>query len=1078
MRFGVIAALLVSISAAQIVDTARISGTVRDASGARIALAKISVRSETTEAAVAILSSNDGSYVSPPLPPGDYEVRMEASGFSPLVRHIRLEVAQRAPLDAVLSVGAASETLEVRAVSPLLEAESSTLSNERSETAVKNLPLNGRNFAELMGLTAGVVDVNTQLTGLLPLASSRGETNYSVNGLRAGENHFLVDGIGNNINHGVLGIVIYPPIDAVQEFRMETSVADARFGYGAATVNLVFKSGSSRYHGDGFEFLRNSDLDARNFFDKLKPVFRMNQFGGTLGGPVGAGKDPKTFFFADYEGTRTNQSLTYLSTVPTEAMRRGEFSQVPQRIYDPTSQTPLADGGFSRAPFADNIVPAGLIDRVGQNLVRLYPLPNLPGIVNNYLYQPSRTVTSDEGDFRLDRRFSNFDSGFLRVSAARDDLFQPGSLPSPAAGGLLSGPLSQPSYQAVVSETHTFTPNSVNIARFGFSRIAILGTDINQDQPYAQQVGIPNSNIMGDKSTYGLPLITVTGATALGTQGGLPATSVTNNYQFDEDLSLVRGRHTVQIGGDLTRLQYNVAQTAIRRGSLSFTTAYSQNPASSAGTGLGLADLLLGKPSSGGLQFLDGTRGLRRSDISGYVQDDYKVNDRLVLNLGIRYENYLGFPWTETHDRIYNFDPPGSVVRGGTNSVPRSGVAARNLNFMPRAGLAMRAGSKTVIRAAYGIFYSGPRLLFLVHTATNPPELISTGFTNDQFDFAGAIPASAGFSRPAAGAVLGSALFAFDPNAHVPYIQQWNGSVQHQLTSSTLLSAAYAGTAGVHLLGVFNLNQPVPGLSGTPLAQRRPYPLFQNIMEVADIETSRYHALQLTAEQRLTHGLSFNASYTFSHGLDYCSDNAVPATIPIMDTYNRRLDYGNADFDIRHRLVASATYALPFKASGLGGYVVRGWQLNGILSLSTGIPFTVQSATNTLNIGMGSRASYTGTGDGSLPAVQQNMNRWFDVAAFSAPPPLQFGDVGRNTLAGPGTRQLDFSVFKSFFFAERTSPTLQFRAEGFNLTNTPQFNNPLATIGAPGAGAITSAGSPYTFQRLSREVQLAVKVYF
>jgi outer membrane receptor protein involved in Fe transport len=287
--------------------------------------------------------------------------------------------------------------------------------------------------------------------------------------------------------------------------------------------------------------------------------------------------------------------------------------------------------------------PAASGDAVGLNLIHLYPPPNLPGIANNYLYQPSRTVTSDEGDFRLDR----------------------------------------------------LTPNTVNIARFGWSRVPILGNDINQSQPYAQQLGIPNSNIPGDPNTYGLPLITVTGAAALGTQGGLPLTAITNNYQFEENLSLVRGRHTIQIDGDFTRLQYNVSQTSIRRGAMSFSTVYSQNPASSGGTGLGLADLLLGKPVSGGLQVIDGTRGLRRSDISAYFQDDYKINGRLTFNLGLRYENYIGYPWTEVHNRIYNFAPLSGVVEGGANGVTPSGVAGHNFNFMPRLGLAYRAGSKT-----------------------------------------------------------------------------------------------------------------------------------------------------------------------------------------------------------------------------------------------------------------------------------------------------------------------------------------------------------------------------------------------
>ena len=283
------------------------------------------------------------------------------------------------------------------------------------------------------------------------------------------------------------------------------------------------------------------------------------------------------------------------------------------------------------------------------------------------------------------------------------------------------------------------------------------------------------------------------------------------------------------------------------------------------------------------------------------------------------------------------------------------------------------------------------------------------------------------------------------------------------------------GTAGTHLQGTININQPVPG--STPIGLRRPFPLFQNILEIADIETSRYNALQLTAEQRVAHGLSFNASYTWSHALDYASANVVPDTTPFMDAYNRRLDYANADFDIRHRLVASATYLLPIKGSRILNHAIRGWQVNGILNMYTGLPFTVLSATNTLNIAGRSRASYVGNGDGALSAGARSLQQWFDVSAFSAPAILHFGDVGRNTLCGPGTIQLDFSVFKNFALNRVSARHVQIRAEAFNITNRPQFNSPLSTTGAPGAGAITSAGSPNTFQRMSREVQLAIKLY-
>ncbi|MBV9265164.1 MAG: TonB-dependent receptor, partial [Acidobacteriaceae bacterium] len=475
-------------------------------------------------------------------------------------------------------------------------------------------------------------------------------------------------------------------------------------------------------------------------------------------------------------------------------------------------------------------------------------------------------------------------------------------------------------------------------------------------------------------------------------------------------------------------------------------------------------------------QVMEGTRGLRRTDLGFYIQDDYKLSSNLTINVGLRYENYLGYPWTEVDNRMYSFLPSGNVVQAGSSGVPRSGVSGRDLNLMPRVGLAYRISTQTVVRAAYGIFYSAPQIGFGYNIAANPPELISTAFTNSQFDFTDAIPASAGFSRPAQGSVLGSTLYAVNPNEHMPYTQQWNFGLQHQLTPHTLITASYVGTAATHLQGIIDVNQPVAGL--TPIAKRRPYPEYQDIYEVANVDTSRYHALQVGAEQRLSHGLSLNMSYTWSHALDYASFDSTSGGTPVMDTYNRRLDYGNSDYDIRHRFVASTTYLLPFKATGPLRYAIEGWQINAILNLYTGLPFTVQSATNTLNNGSSSRAELIGPGDGSLPSEQRTLQHWFNTAAFSAPPALQFGDAGRNTLRGPGTKELDLSAFKNFYFSSEKTTNLQLRAEAFNVTNTPQFNNPISTVGAPGVGAITSAGSPYTLQRLSREVQLAVKLYF
>ncbi|MGD0617123.1 MAG: carboxypeptidase regulatory-like domain-containing protein [Bryobacteraceae bacterium] len=1075
--FALIVVFGAAVCFAQIVDSGRISGTVQDSSGGVIANAGVLLQNDATGLTDKAVTNGEGLFVSQPLPPAEYSVVVAQSGFARVVQHVHLEVGQRASITLVLTPGKASETVNVEANAPLLGTETSTLSNLRTETAVQNLPLDGRNFAELVDLSAGVVPAQSQAPSVA-LSAVRGETSYSVNGLRPEENNYLLDGISDSENHNGLGIVLFPPLDAVEEFREETSVADARYGRGGGgTINLVFKSGTDQFHGDLFEFLRNSDLDAKNFFDKQKPPFKMNQFGGTFGGPLLGRHNPKTFFFVDYQGTRMDQGLTYISTVPTAAERQGNFSALPQQIYNPLTTVQAPNGTYSRAPFAGNIIPSGLISQVGQNLINLYPLPNLPGFANNYLYQPTRTLDEDEVDGRVDHRFSDKDGSFLRYSHARDNIFQPGPLPAPAVGGAISGLSREPSDQAVLTENHIFSATAINTARVGWSRVDIDSTDANAGQTLATQVGIPGSNVPGNPLTDGLPMIPVTGAATLGSYGNLPATIVSNNYQVDDSVSLIRGRHTFTFGVESQRRQYNLFQTANLRGTMSFTTAYSSDPAIATGTGLGLADLLLGTPISGSLQYLDGTRGLRQTELAGYAQDDFKVTAKLTLNIGVRYENYLGWPWTEVGNRAYNFVPAngGTVAQVGTDGIPSSGVYDNKLDFMPRVGFAYQVLPKTVFRVAYGIFYSAPQTAFASGITANPPELISTAFVNNQYNFTGAQPASAGFSHPAVGTVLGSALYYIDPHSKLPYTQQWNSTIQHQLTSSTLLTVAYVGTVGTHLQAQDNINQPVPGT--TPIAQRRPFPLYQTITSIEDVDKSNYQALQVTAERRFAKNLSFNLAYTYSHALDSASLNPSSGGALFMDSYDHQLDYGNADYNIPNRFVGSATYALPFRASGLARYLVQGWQLNGILSLYGGIPFSVQSATNTLNTGGTSRAELIGPGNGSLPASQRTTQEWFDVAAFSGPPLLQYGDVGRNTLYGPGTKQLDFSTFKSFAFNEGKQ-SLQFRAEAFNLLNTPQLNNPSATIGAAGAGTIISAGSPFTFQRLSREVQFALKLYF
>ena len=1055
------------------VDTGIITGTVQDKSGAVVPDAKVTISNTGTGQTQHLTANSNGLYVSLPLYAGEYDVEVEATGFQKTVQRGRLSVAQRLAVDFTLELGALTQVVNVRSAATRLETETSTLSSLQTETAIRNLPLNGPNFAQLMGLAPGVTPAQTQagIGGSVPITMKRGITAYAVNGLRLEYNAYLVDGILNNENHNGFGILIFPPIDAVEEFRQETSVADARFGRGGGgTVNLIYKSGTRHFHGDVFEFLRNDALDARNFFDQGKPEFRRNQFGGTLGGPLVPGSSPATFFFFDYQGVRERRGQTFINTVPTLEAHNGDFSAYPQKIFNPLTQTSLPGGGFQRQPFGGNIIPSDFFDPVGQKLLNLYPMPNLPGIANNFVFGAVRTVTENDFDIKVSRTFSGADSGWVRYSRSRSDLFEPGSLPAPAVGGgSPTGTSFQPVDQAVVSETHVFSSRMVNQGRFGWTRLNLHSTNLDFGQFLASDIGIPGSNVAGDNLTSGLPLINITGLTPLGENPFNPAIIVSNDYQWGDDLTYLRARHTFKGGFQLIRLQYNAFQSSALRGMMNFSTAYTLNPASPQGTGLGAADLLLGRPISASIQFIVGTRGFRQSDVAGYLQDDIKATDKLTLNLGLRYEDFIGWPWTEVHDRMYQFVPSTQLVlQVGTDGIPPSGVHGRNHDFAPRLGFAYQLRPSTVFRAAFGVFYFAPQWDITRNLSSNPPQAIRTAFTNNQFDFSGARLASDGFDRPALGVILNSALNAIDSNAQTPTTYQWNAAVQQQLPASVVMTVAYVGSKGTFLHAFPDINQPVPGTA--PIAQRRPFPLFQTILALENIDNSTYNALQVTGERRFSHGLSFLLSYTYSHNIDFGSIQ-FPG---FMDSYHAKLDRGSADYDIRNRFVASWTYQIPLKAAGLLSHVVQGWQVNGILSLYNGLPFSVGSATNTLNIGSGTRADRTCNGTLPSPTV----SRWFDVNCFVPPGAQKFGNGGRNILEGPDTKQLDFSFFKNFALNAHETRALQFRVESFNLFNRPQFNNPSSTLGTPDAGTIRSAGSPITLQRTSREIQVAVKLYW
>jgi hypothetical protein len=1075
--------LLLSVPAFAQVDTANIVGAILDKSGAAVAGASIQFVREATGAKSETTSAISGEYVSPPLRPGPYTVRVEAKGFRAAVAHLTLELNQRASLDFHMEIGAVTETVNVEASAVLLESESVTVGTLQNESALKNLPLNTRNFNQLIGLAPGAMPAQTQ-AGNLAITAARGTTANVVNGVGFRSNNYRVDGVDNSENHNGQGIMLYPPVEAIQEFRLQTSVPSAEFGRGGGTVNVAYKSGGREFHGNLFEFLRNSALDAKNFFDRpTVPIapFHMNQFGATIGGPVllpRYTKRDRTFFFFSWEAERRVQGVSSLSTLPLPAFKRGDFSASSLRIYDPLTATG-SGSAITRTQFPGNVIPASRLDKQGSAVINLFPDPNSPGQVNNYGSNPNQTVNRDNYDAKIDHSFGSRDQTFFRYSQHYTQQYLPGPLPLPAIGSSDASNNNYPLKQLTGSWTRTVSPVLVNEFRAAFTRLNILALHLNFGRNLSDEIGIPGVNSGGDAYSSGLAFINLTGFPSLGDSGFRPAIIAMNNFQFNDIVSWTRNKHSLRFGGEVLRRQRNKLQSSALHGIINYGPIYSTNPAAPAGTGLSLADLLLGAPSGGNIAYLTGTVGLRRTDYAAFIQDTWRASQNLTVTLGLRYDYFSCFAGCEVANRMAYFRPDlGGPYKVGSSQIPwGSGVKPDRNNFGPRIGLAYRLGARTVIRSGFGLMYSPDPGLTLGDG--NPPFSGSVAFTNDQGNFAGARRTSQGFDRPA-GVVfsaLGAALVGQDPNMAIPYANQWNLNLQHELPGKVLLTTGYVGTSGKKLLLEANLNQARPGPGA--VASRRPFPLYGDVTWNDGPNSSIYHSLQLSAEKRLSHGVQFVANYTWAHGID--SGGFVAGR---QDFLNLKSERGNTDTDVRHRFVVSGFWQLPIGRGRAVGHnmprgldlLAGGWQLNSIASLYTGLPLTANSAVNTLN-GSGSQRADR-IGNGNLPSDQRSILRWFDIAAFRTPAQYVFGNGGRNILTGPGTKQVDLALVKSVALTETPRRSLEFRAEMFNVSNTPQFNNPNTSIGSANAGIVSAAGSPQTFQRTSRQIQLAMKLYF
>jgi hypothetical protein len=895
-----------------------------------------------------------------------------------------------------------------------------------------------------------------------------------VNGVRPTNdwNSILIEGLDNTENHNGFGAATFPPVDAIQEFKIQTSGADAQFGRAAGGfTNVVLKSGGKSFHGSLFEFHRNSEFDAKNFFARPgeNTHFVLNQFGGVLGGPVvlpGLFNNDrnKTFFFVAFQADIRRQAQAFVSTVPTAAMKAGDFSAHPNRIYDP-----LTLQGNVRQQFPNNVIPASRFNPAGKGLIDLYPDPNQPGLTNNYARSPGRIYDSYQTDFKLDHYLTEANVLTFRGSIGQTDINEGTPLPLPAAASV--GPSEFPVRQFSIVDRWTLAPDKLNEFRFGFTRVNMQLLQPNAGVDVAQQLGISGVNT-GDLITSGLQRVSVTGYQVLGDDPFNPGILVTNNFQMEDVFYWTRATHSIRFGGRLDRRQYNAFQSSAIRGIQNFTGVYTNNPAAPAGTGISAADLLLGAPISGNINILDGIRGFRRWEVGLFIQDDWKVSSRLTLNAGLRYEFYPQYPWIEVGDRGSAFlRDTLQLVQVGTNGVPRSGAFLDKNNFAPRFGLAYRLTDKTVLRGSYGIYYAAPQFEINRNLSVNPPYAGAFSFNNNQLDFASARKVEQGFERTFTG--QGATIRGLEMNMAMPYVQQWNFNVQRQLPGDTLITVAYVGTKGVKLRDEVNINQPRPGPGAVPA--RRPYPSFNDIIFTEMRANSNYHGLQVAFEKRYSRGLSFLTSYTWGHNID---DAAIFGG-DHQDMLNLRGDRGNSPYDIRHTLVYSFNFELPFgrDAKGLTAALIRGWQTNGIFRLSTGPYLTPTVGPNNLNGSGFQRADVVPGCDARLD--NPTPDRWFNPGCFTIPAQYTFGNAGRGIIQAPGTRNFDFSMFRNLYLSSGDTPKqVQIRGEVFNITNTPQFNNPNTAIGTVNAGVISSAGSPTSFQRIQRQIQLGIKFLF
>jgi hypothetical protein len=1168
-RAFLVGLLFVAVAFAQR-DLGTLAGTVTDQTGAAIPNARVTITAVATNESFVVTTGTAGEYVRPALQPGVYTVSAEAKGFRRVAQeNVVVTSGDRIGVPLTLQVGDVSESIEVTTNAPLLQTENTSQGANLNSSEVSELPMGGqRVFSYLARLSPGVLVAE-------PGARDAQNGGFSANGVRStGENNFLLNGVDNNVNVidfiNQTSYVIGPSLDAIGEMRVLTNGYNAEYGRAAGgVVEVTLKSGTNALHGDLFEFLQNTDLDANRWENNVagvgRPPLQQNQFGATAGGPI---IKNKLFMFGDYQGTKIEtaggvvQNLGYgqFETIPTPAEVQGNFSALlgkaigndpvtgnsilQNEIFDPASESCNSSGACTRNPFPNNIIPASRMDPAAAKIAALYPAPN-QGVINgnypanDYYALTAGSFRTDQGDGRVDYRIDEKDSLFGSISWSNTEK---GNIP-PFQGALDGGNFYGTSEQdlgrnAQIGFTRIWSPTVISETRIAFSRLVTARTQANAQTDEFAAYGIggldPTTTLNG-----GLPQISLGNYSQVGANDWLPTKEYSNVWDFIQNVAITRGTHSLKFGAEVKPIQFPFFQVPYPHGEMNFArteTAFPSTLADSGGktgfvdtdTGDEIASFLLGAIDNGQISTTNFISSTRQS-YDGYFQDDWKVTPKLTVNYGLRYE--LWSPIGEQFGRQSNFDidtltleipkgpnqnaalPPNFntpyTLNGITypadfpNVTVCRGCVSKYLipwdkhDFGPRLGFAYNIRSKTVIRAAYGIFYGGEE-----QQGGNPnrgesapfnesPQLNRPGgvsqFDPDPFFANGAATGGVSIGYPATVFTtypVSSLSFREVANDFLnPMVQKWNFAIQQDLGHQMALEVGYQGNHSSHQLFQPDDN-PCPNLATLNTSincnSLRAYPDIGGISGTASFGIGNYNALTAKLEKHLSKGLEFISSYTWGHALaDTGTTLSGSNNFQTISNLNYRLDYSSAAWDIRQNFTTGFTWQIPFGRGRQFGSsmnraadaLIGNWQTNGILTLHTGQPYTV-NANGCQGVWAGCFPdAVAGTSSNAAPAGGRTPSEWFNTANFTAPASLTEGNLGDNTNYGPPLRNLDFSVFKDFVFTERVR--MQFRTEVFNLANTPQFNFPNSTYGASNFGQVTS-----TLPGTERHVQFGLKLLF